>query len=349
MAAKTRTGRSMMREPDEAVNSLPWSISGGGAKIRGTLNAPTTDPADLSLTLDAGLADFRRSLRGDVAAKRKTVATVAVYTAGVERFAAYVTAQGMPSTVAGIRREHIEAFLLSLSEAGRKPSTVHTYYRGLRAFFAWTIEEDELERSPMEKIKPPRIPETPPPVLRPEQVAALLKAVNGKDFESRRDAAIITLFLDTGMRRAELAGLTLERLDRDHQVAIVHGKGDRIRAVPYSDWAAKTVDRYLRLRPRHPGARGTAAVWLGHKGALTTDGIRQMIERRGRQAGIGGLHAHLFRHTFAHEWQAAGGTESGLMQVAGWKSTAMVRRYGASAASERAQAEHGRLNLWGKR
>ncbi len=321
----TTTDRHTMPEPADSVKSL-------------------NNPVNLGLPVDAALADFRRHLR----AEGKSLATLSVYGRGIERFAAFAAERGMPLILDAIRREHVEHFLVSLQDGGARPSTVHTYYRGLRSLFAWAVAEDEIEESPMRNIKPPSIPDEPPAVLTREQVDALLRTVEGKGFEARRDAAIIWLFLDTGMRRGELAGLKLTDLDLDHQVAIVMGKGRRPRSVPFGDRPARALGRYLRARRAHSGAK-LDALWLGHKGALGSDGIRQMIERRGRQAGIEGLHAHLFRHTFAHEWQAAGGSESGLMQVAGWRSSAMVRRYGRSAAAERARDEHGRLDLFGPR
>jgi site-specific recombinase XerD len=174
-------------------------------------------------------------------------------------------------------------------------------------------------------------------------VRRLLDACNGSKFEDRRDTAILAVLLDTGIRRAELAGIGMTDVDFDHSTLLVTGKGNRQRLVAVGATAMQAIDRYLRLRRRHPQA-SSQALWLGPKGALSDSGVAQMIERRAAQAGIPKVHAHQFRHTFAHQWIASGGTEGDLMQLGGWKSRQMLDRYGRSAAAERARNAHRKLS-----
>ena len=134
------------------------------------------------LGLRAAVDSWRLSLR----AANRSPATIKTYLDAATRFESFVAERGMPASLEGIRREHVEAFLVSLQEAGSRPATFSLAYRCLQAFWKWAVSEDEVRESPMARMTPPIVPEEPPPILRPEQIKAILDACAGTDFEARR-------------------------------------------------------------------------------------------------------------------------------------------------------------------
>jgi site-specific recombinase XerC len=155
----------------------------------------------------------------------------------------------------------------------------------------------------MARMRPPIVPEQPVPVVPDDGLRRLLATCAGKDFDARRDTALILYFLDTGARRSEAAALQLADLDFDYQVTTVLGKGRRTRELPFGRKTALALDRYLRARAVHRHA-DLPWLWLGQRGRLTAYGIQQVIRRRGQEAGLPGLHPHQLRHTFCHQWRA---------------------------------------------
>ncbi len=277
-----------------------------------------------------------------LAAMNRSPRTVKVYLEALRLFASFLESSGMPTRVAAITREHVEAFMVR--ELHRvSPTSAHIRYRAIQAFFKWAVADGEIKVSPMVNMSPPTLPEKPVPVIGEEQLAALLKSCGGKGFEDRRDLAIIRLLIDTGMRRQELTNLRTEDVDLRLRQAVVTGKGSRTRIVAFGHRTAQAIDRYVRVRDRHRLAY-EPWLWLGLAGPMTDNGIAQIVRRRAKVAGIGErVNLHRFRHTFAHEWLAAGGQGEDLMALNGWRSRSMLSRYGQSAATERALAAHGRF------
>lgn len=287
-----------------------------------------------SSDLEALVTSWHRQLR----AQRMSPRTLLTYGGAVRQLGAFLAAEGRPTTATTIRREDVEAFIED-QLARRKPATAHNRYRGLQSFFRWLVDEGELAESPMARMKPPRLPEAPPHVLRETELEAIIASAEAdKTFTGRLDEAIIRCFVDTGARRSEILNLRLDDIDLDRGRLRVTGKGDRERVVGVGVQTVRSLDRYLRARARHPHV-GESWLWLGRNGRLGETALRDHLHDRGRQAGVqGSLHPHAFRHAYAHSMLAAGMQESDLMAVAGWKSREMLTRYAASTRAERALA-----------
>jgi site-specific recombinase XerC len=223
--------------------------------------------------------------------------------------------------------------------ARHSPATAAVRYRSLRQWFKWLCFEDEIDANPMDGLAPPKVPDKPPGVLGDDTLSALLRACDGKGFDDRRDMAIIRLFIDTGVRLSEL---TYGSVDLDLQEIAVVGKGRKERSVPFGDRTALAVDRYDRLRRRHPLA-GSPVYWLGKRGPLTASGVRQAILRRCGLAGVPDVNPHAFRHTAASYWLEVGGQELDLQRLMGWADASMLRVYGRAEADRRARAAHRKL------
>jgi integrase/recombinase XerD len=245
---------------------------------------------------------------------------------------------------------YLRTFFATLADAGYSAGYVNNIGRCLQQYFKWLSIEEDLPTPFGPRLAvpaPPKPGQKLPPVLATDQLAALIRsAESGRVFEDRRDAAILRMFVCTGCRLAELAGIRLADVDLARLEVTVTGKGDKVRIVRLDDTAARAIDRYLRVRAKHKHAAAARAFWLRVRGpgGLTPNGLYQLVTRRASRLGID-LHPHLFRHTFSHRWLDAGGGEGDLMELMGWDSPQMLRHYGRSARGARARRAYDRVDV----
>ena len=276
------------------------------------------------------------------------------YSMVLRNFEWYATQNHWPP-LEDITREHIRDFLDYVAtetyrwpQAPRSsykraaPATIHHYGRVVKSFFNWAEEEEYIDHNPARKLRlgPPRYKEVEP--YSDDEVRALLELCE-EDSRLRyrylgiRNKAIISLFVATGLRLKELAGIRLSQLDPRLRELQVVGKGARLRVVPINGEARKALRAYLQVRPE-----GGDELWKTEEGEpMGVRGVEIMLSRLLRRAGIKGRGgAHRFRHYFATRYLEAGGDLNTLRLLLGHSTLAMVLKYSRFVDMRRALATH---------
>lgn len=189
---------------------------------------------------------------------------------------------------------------------------------------------------PQRRPKPKR--RLPPEVLTDEEVRALLDACGRYTPVALRNRALITLMYRAGLRVSEALALQPKDVDLANGIVrVLHGKGDRYRAVGLDPGAAAVVAAWLAERGRAQRvavrANGTSAanaplLCTAYGTPVTTGYVRRLMKRLGRQAGIAKrVHAHGLRHTHAAQLREEGVDVGIISRQLGHRSLLTTIRY----------------------
>jgi integrase len=273
--------------------------------------------------------------------------TITAYQVAARALDAWMTSAGLDGDFTACDTGVLNRFFRDYRAAHGQGGT-NTKQRNLRHLFTWLEDQyghphpytDGLNRYAPVKVRPS--------TLSADFISDLLAATGGgrgRSFEDVRDHALIRLLCE-GLRRTEIVQMRVDDLPADlvlqPLVRVVPLKGARAedagRLVPLASATARAVSSYLRVRRYHSYA-GSPLLWLGlrNHGPMNGWGLYRMLQRRAGQAGYDpDVHPHMFRHTFANDWLSNGGSEGDLMRLTGWKSRAMLDRYGEDMAQQRA-------------
>jgi len=315
------------------------------------MNELTARLAPDRLTTD-GAAALIPSWELVLRAERKSPETIKVYGDGLRRYLLWCAERG----TGPMDRTSLNQWVAGMLDQGAAAGTARVRQLAVRRFTAWLIVEGRLPADPFQGMTAPRVDQPVVDPLTDDELRALIKSYavpsrpNGTGLKEplhhRRDEAIVRLMFETGIRPGEVVALEIGDLDLlNGLVHVRRGKGGIGRVVPIGPTAVEALRRYLVLRDGHRLAHARD-LWLGERGRrFGYDGLSRALRRRAQRAGIEGFHPHKLRHTAAHRWLARGGSESGLMAMAGWTRTDMLMRYTKARASDRAAHEARRLNL----
>ena len=246
-----------------------------------------------------------------------------------------------------VRPADVEAWRAALEERGFKPATVYARLSRLSSFYEWAMRDPQLavhiEKNPVRLARPkaPKAYQTESvKSLDDEQVSGLLAQVRGRaasgDVVGKRDYALLLLFVTTGMRRQEVIGLRGSDIElrKDDLVIKCRVKG--------GDYAARSVEEptvreavldYLNACERMHALSSERPLWTRHDRAgkpgapLTSHAFSKNLKAYAREAGIGKIHIHQTRHTFARMVSEETGSLVETQEALGHRSLATTRAY----------------------
>ena len=251
--------------------------------------------------------------------------TQAFYKQQLGHFLTYCDAQVI-ARVSQITASIIRNYLLWLEDEGHNPGGRHAAYRVLKTFLRWYDQEVEPEgwRNPITKVKAPRLNEEPLEPANIQDVFAMAATCN-KSFMGLRDRAILLFLLDSGVRARELLALDVEDVDLvGGLVTVRQGKGRKARPVVIGRDARKALRAYLKSRNDT-----LPALWVtdNQDGRLHYAGLRVVVMRRAKKAGVDRPQIHDFRRAFAINMLRKGVDLATLAELMGHTSIKVLRRY----------------------
>lgn len=249
--------------------------------------------------------------------------TIRSYSCEINFFTRWLNSQGVVM-MNELTADIIRKYLLFLQQS-RNPGGQHSAFRVIRALcYWWEKETDDEYRSPIRKIKPPKVTNQPINGITLQQINLLLGSCQG--INQDRDKAIILFLADTGVRSQELCDCNISDIDiNSGSVIIRNGKGGKYRITFFGPKTRKALRKYIRSRnnpePNHP------LFTTQENTRFTYSGLRQVIRRLSIRAELSGIGLHDFRRFFAITMLRNGADLISISRLMGHSSLSVLQRY----------------------
>lgn len=253
--------------------------------------------------------------------------TIRHYVRDARRFCLFLGGRELAETTPSLLREYLIAF-----QNGRKAKTLRECQIALRRLFRFLVSEGLMSSNPTTSIKLAAFRTEPQPTYTDEEVRRLLASCFTESRSGIRDWALVLTLYDTGVREGEL--ISMGQVYWEERRVRVTGKTGT-RNVPLGAATIQALHSYTQSWGINNGT-----LWWGEHGPLTESGVLQLVRRLCHRAGVQHKGVHAFRRAAAAAMKRNGMQDSDILEVCGWKSIAMLRRYTAACAEELAQRAH---------
>ena len=241
---------------------------------------------------DEGTDDLLDSFMASMQIQGRSEKTIARYRTLIRKFMEFAKAPTRRISV-----YHVRNWLAAEKNRGIKDSTMEGNRQVLSSYFGWLFREGLIERNPMCNIGAIKVPKVEKETYSEVEMSKLMAACR-----TLREKAIISFLASTGCRVSEMVELNRNQVDLKNQEVVVHGKGNKERIVYFDSVTANLMERYLNRRKDKEDALFIGQQFTKNKPErLQAGGVRWLLNKIGKKAGVKHVHPHKFRRTLATE------------------------------------------------
>jgi len=230
-----------------------------------------------------------------------------------------------------IRLTDLRAFVSWLNEIGMQANTQARVISGIKAFFAYLMQENIVEDDPTAMLEAPKVSRKLPDTLNIHEINNLIDAIDASKPEGMRNKAIIEMLYGCGLRVTELVELRLSNIYAETEFIKVVGKGNKERLVPIGSVALKLLDIYttqirvhLNIKKGHEDF-----IFLNRSGSrLSRISVFNLIKSLAEKSGIHkSISPHTLRHSFATHLIEGGADLRAVQEMLGHASITTTEIY----------------------
>lgn len=262
--------------------------------------------------------------------KRYSQHTIIAYETDINQFSDFLKNIYQKNDILMTSHLEVRSWVVSLMEAKVNARSIRRKLSALKTFFKFEMKQGTVLQNPLAKTISPKVAKRLPVFIQKKQVADLWNGVDfGTGLGGARDRIILELFYATGMRRAELIGLTDASVDFYNNSVRVTGKGNKERIIPINDRIKSRLKEYIRLRNQSFQISRFNALLVSDQGKeLYPRQVYRIVHKAlEKVATVEKKSPHVLRHTFATHMLNSGAEINAIKELLGHASLAATQVY----------------------
>ena len=251
--------------------------------------------------------------------------TLSSYRRDLEKFASYCTEQSIIDSQQ-VHDSTVRQWVAFLHRNNLSGKSLQRALSALRSFYKFRIRHHGANVNPALDIQAPKSTRSLPKAIDADAMQQLL-TIDGDDYLSLRDKAILELFYSSGLRLSELTSLDINDLDLNDALVTITGKGNKTRTVPLGSFAIQAIQQWLSLRSDYD--KGDQAVFISQQGRrLGQRAIQLRLKKHSMEQGLGQhVHPHMMRHSFASHLLESSGDLRAVQELLGHANISTTQVY----------------------